>query len=186
MSAAIFGALKYLPASVARQALVKFNPSFGKFFSKAVSYGLDANSALDYLMDRFEGDSQKDYKNQLRQGAAQGTLRPDEAVSRSQMNNEAIPGKILKTGLAAAIGGGIGGFGEGENEAQSLTPEDQRQAALAQFNERLKKKPPSSPLSREELLSQFEQSQQSMQGKENLAQTMREITEALRRMRGNG
>lgn len=193
MAAGIFGALKYMPATLARKALVKVHPSLGNYFSRAVTYGVDANRALDYLIEKFESDSQKDHKRRLEQGAQQGTLRPDEMVSRSEMKNAAIPGKILKGAASLAIGGGLGRAGEEQPQEQmspQLSKEDQRVAALAQFNERLKKKRPASELSREELIAQFQQAQQDQgrgqQGKAALLQTMQEITEALRQMRGNG
>jgi hypothetical protein len=190
MASAILGALKYLPASMAQKALVKVNPSFGGYFSKALSYGVDANRALDYLLERFESDSQRDYKRQLEQGAAQGTLRPDEKVSRSEMANAALPAKVLKAGASALIGGGLG-FGKEQVPAQQeipeLTQQEKKQAAVSQYNERMNKKK-KSELSREELLIQFEEAQQGGQGqgKQALLRTMQEITENLRRMRGNG
>lgn len=62
--------------------------------------------------------------------------------------------------------------------------EKSRLQALSKVNERLRK--PRSELSREGLQEQFEQGQQGSQGKETLLQTMQQITDALKQMRGNG
>lgn len=121
MASAIFGALRYLPAKLARQALVKVNPKFNNYFTNALAYGVDTNRALDFLLDRFESDAQKNYKNSLEQGAAANTLRPDEAVSRSEMNNSAIPGKILKGAASLALGAGLPSL-EGGSNSRNQSP----------------------------------------------------------------
>lgn len=106
---AIFGALKYVPATVARKALEKVNPKFKNYFSTSVAYGLDANRALDYLSDRFQSDAQRSHKQQLEQGAANNTLRPDEMVSRSQLKNAEMPANVLKSALAFGGAGALTG-----------------------------------------------------------------------------
>jgi|GEM_PF-6639310 len=189
MASAIFGVLKYLPASLARKALAKANPGFENYFSKALSYGVDANRALDYLIDKFENSAQKDFKQQQESRAAEGTLRPDEMATRSQVANAAIPGKILKGGASALLGGALGIGSErrpSQEQEPTLTDEEKRQATLQAFNERLRSKKPKSELSREELTRQFEESQQGGQGKAALLSTMQQLTEALRQMRGQG
>jgi len=189
MTAAIFNALKYLPASIAQKALVKVDPKFGKYFAKSLAYGIDANRALDYLSDRFQSSSQKNYQQRLDQRESQGLLRPDEKVSKGQLEREAIPGKVAKTLAAFGTGGLIGGLGEGQQAEPALSSEDQRQAALGQFNERLRKKKPQSELSREALMQQFQEGQQQGQGqpgKAALLSSMQQITEALRQLRENG
>ena len=120
----VFGALKYVPATVARKALEKVNPGFKNYFSSALSYGIDANRALDYISDRFESSAQRDYKEKLEQGARAETLRPDEKASRSQIKNAEMPGKLLRG--AAAIGGAAlaGGLPSGiAQAAQSVSNE---------------------------------------------------------------
>lgn len=119
---AVLGALKYLPASLGVKALQKINPKFKNYFANALSYGVDANRAMDYLTERFSSDSQNDYKNQLEEGASKGTLRPDEAVSRSQMNNAGVPLKALKTAASFAIGGSLGRMGEEEDQQSKQPP----------------------------------------------------------------
>jgi hypothetical protein len=193
MTASIFGALKYLPATLARKVLTKVNPSFENYFSKAISYGIDANRALDYVIDRFESSAQKDHKNALEKGAANKSLRPDEMVSRSEIGNAELPGKALKGALAFGLGGALAGGKrpiveeEVEEIAVPQMQEDpremQRREALTQFNNRMKKPP--AEMSRESIVQQFEQAEKT-QGKEALLNTMKEITESLRRMRGNG
>lgn len=186
MAASIIGALKYLPASIARKALVKVNPKFANYFSKVVAYGLDTNRALDYLSDRFESESQKSYKDQLRSRESQGLLRPDEMVSKGQLEREEMPGKALRSALAFGTGGLLGGFGSDEQQPASQTEEDPRAAAIAKFQQRQQR--PQSELSRESLMQQFQQGQQQegQQGKAALLQTMQQITQALRQMRGQG
>ena len=136
---AVMGALKFMPASLARQALEKVNPGFKNYFSKALAYGVDANRALDFLSERFESDAQKEHRNQLDKGAANQTLRPDEMVSRSQMQNADIPGKLLKTGLSAVTGGLLGGAGGSEqdnNVAQSKSAQpSEREIANQKLNQ---------------------------------------------------
>ena len=187
MSAAILGALKFLPASLARKALSKVNPGFDTFFSRALSYGIDADRAIEYLSDRFQSDAQKSHQNQLDRGAANQTLRPDEAVSRSEMSNAAIPGKILKGAASLAIGGGLGMGGQKKTkEKKSPVPtqsEMKRVDALDKINKKVKPEKERSLLSPEGLSEQFEQ-QQSSQGKQQLLQSMKEITEYLQRLRG--
>lgn len=189
MANAIFSALKYLPASVARKALVKVDPRFGKYFSKVISYGLDANRALDYLSDRFSNPAQKSTENMLEQRQAQGMLRPDEMLSKSEMGKSKIPGKLLKSAASFATGGLLGGMEGDESEQPRLSNEEKREAALQEFKGRLKKKKPISELSREALMRQFEESeeeQQARQGKGILLSTMRQINQSLREMRGQG
>lgn len=123
---AVFGALKYVPASVARKALEKVNPKFKNYFSKAVSYGMDANRALDYLSDRFQSDAQRTHKEQLEQGAANNTLRPDEMLSRSQLANTELPSKIAKTALAY----GGAGLLTGRNSEAPATEESNSPATV--------------------------------------------------------
>lgn len=119
MTAAIFGALKYLPKSVARQSLEKYNPAFKSYFSKALAYGFDAGSAIDYLSDRFETDQQREYQEKLEKGAANNTLRPDEQVSRSTIGNQKGVEKLARNGLAIATGGLLGARGEqGQREPE--------------------------------------------------------------------
>lgn len=106
--APILGALKYLPASVARKALEKVSPKFGDYFARAAAFGVDVNRAVDFLSDRFQSDSQKQYKEQLQRGAQNNTLRPDEMLSRSEMRNQALPAKFLKTVGSFATGAVLG------------------------------------------------------------------------------
>jgi hypothetical protein len=125
----IFGALKYIPATVARKALEKVNPGFKSYFSSALSYGVDADRALEYLTDRLESESQKATKREFAQGEANQTLRPDEQASKSQIANAEIPGRILRGAAAIGLGAGLGGLGGGkgaEEEPSRLQLEDQR------------------------------------------------------------
>lgn len=115
---AVLGAASYVPATITRKALEKLSPKFGSYFSKALTYGVDANRAVDYLVHRFKNQTQHIHENELEEGAAKGTLRPDEMVSRSQIQNAAIPGKIAKTALGIGTGLVLGGIGEGTSEIQ--------------------------------------------------------------------
>ena len=164
MASAIMGVLKYLPASVARKALTKVNPNFEGFFSKALSYGIDANRAIDYLSDRFTSEAQKDHERQLERGSVNNTLRPDEKVSRSEMSNASIPGKILKGAASLAIGGGLGmGGNKSAPQPQQMAQEPiepqemQRQEALQKFNKKVRPKKPKSELNPQALKEQFQQ-----------------------------
>ena len=114
----ILGIAKHVPATVARKLLGKLNPKFNNYFSKAVSYGLDANSALDYLVDRFTNPTQKTHEQQLEQGEANKTLRPDEMQSKAQMRNQQLPGKIAKSIAGFGIGALLGGNQEGGEQPQ--------------------------------------------------------------------
>jgi hypothetical protein len=140
MTQAIFQVLKYIPATTARKALEKVNPGFKNYFSSAISYGVDANRALDFLMDRFESDSQKEHKEYLKRGQANKTLRPDEQASKAMIERNEIPAQVAKTAASFALGGGLGGLGQSnapqEEEgspmvAQQLGPE--HQPGLGQF-----------------------------------------------------
>lgn len=117
----ILGALRYLPATLALKALERVSPKFKNYFATAAAYGIDANRALSYLTDRFESGSQRSYKAQLEAGAANGTLRPDEAASRANIANKELPAKVLKTGLSFAAGGLLGGNGEQEQPQEKTT-----------------------------------------------------------------
>lgn len=105
----VLKAAKFMPADWSIKALGKINPKLKNYFSKAASYGFATNSALDYLTERFGNPNQQTYENTLDQEAAQGTLRPDEAVSRSEIANSKIPGKALKSAVSFASGGLLGG-----------------------------------------------------------------------------
>lgn len=102
LSAAL-GAIKYVPASVGIKMLEKVSPKFKNYFTQAAAYGYDANNALDYLASKFESEGTKQFKGQLAQGEAQGTLRPDEQVAKKQIETSEIPGKIARS--AVAFGG---------------------------------------------------------------------------------
>ena len=148
MASAIFNALKYIPASVGIKALEKYNPKFKNYFAKVAAYGLDTNRALDYLADRFGGEGEQNYKQQLEQGERQGTLRPDELASKSNIANSEIPGRIARTG--AALGGGLIGASaamgsellereeqeKSEQQKQYLQQQAQQQAHEQQFQQR--------------------------------------------------
>lgn len=72
-----------------------------------------------------------------------------------------------------------------EEEERKLSPEEKRVQTLGKFNQRIRKQP--SELSRESLTQQFQESQgQGQPGKAALLQTMQEITNLLRGMRGQG
>lgn len=127
--AVVLAGLRYLPASLGVKALQKVNPKFKNYFANAAAYGYDATKALEYLSGRFESDSQKDYKNQLDQGAANNTLRPDEAMSRSEMSNQSMPGKALRAGIGLLTGGLLGGIGDnGGSGSPAQVDESQAQS----------------------------------------------------------
>lgn len=190
MAAAISGALKYLPATLARKALTKINPKFDSFFAQALTYGVDADRALEYLAQRFESEPQRDYKEQLERGAANQTLRPDEMVSRSQIGNAAIPGKVLRGAASVALGGGLG-LGGSKQEAQPpmssppIPPEEnKRLETLQKFNQKKKKsKEEEERLSIGGLKDQF-QARTDRKNKDQLLQQMRALTEIIRNSRG--
>jgi hypothetical protein len=142
---ALMGAAKYLPASVLRGALGKYDKRFNQFFSRAAAYGVDVNRAIDYLSDRFDNETQKNYSENLEKGAANQTLRPDEMVSRSQMSNQAIPGKVLKTAGSIALGGMLGS----NTQEEELPPAEEPKAI--------------NPLSREGMGQDVEAQQQAQQ-----------------------
>ncbi len=126
---AAMGAVKYLPASLGVKLLEKFNPKFKNYFTTAAAYGYDANRALDYLKERFENEAGKSFKGQLAQGERQGTLRPDEKVAKSQLENSEIPGRVARTAAAfggAALAGGLpAGIAAGASQAAGDTQQNQ-------------------------------------------------------------
>ena len=75
-----------------------------------------------------------------------------------------------------------------EEEERKLSPEEKRIETLGKFNQKIRGQRPQSEFSREGLMEQFQggQQQQGQQGKAALLQTMQEITQALRQMRGQG
>jgi hypothetical protein len=141
----VLGAARYVPASVIQKALGKLDPKFNNFFSRAIAYGFDADQLIEGLSDKFKSGSQKDYENQLAQGGANNTLRPDEMVSRSRMESRAAPGKALRSGLALAAGGLLGGGGSNQEQGQG-SPEDQSEDASGMVQGQPQGKP-QSPLS---------------------------------------
>lgn len=165
----ILGALKYMPASIARKALEKVNPGFKTYFAKSLAFGVDANHALDYLTDRFESDTQRQRKQHLQQGAANKTLRPDEMVSKSEMSNQALPGKALKTVASFATGGLLGGIGD------TTSPSGPQNAEQAQ-KENIKKAKTRGPLSRESLQEDIDEESKAdkrLQALDRIAQMLR-------------
>lgn len=151
MASAIFNALKYIPASVGIKALEKYNPKFKNYFAKVAAYGLDTNRALDYLSDRFGGSTGQNYKEELAQGEKQGTLRPDELASKSNLENREIPGKLLRSALS--LGGGLIGAGASLGSGL-LNPEAQEEATTIK-----KSKPKKKPLMQQEE-ERFEQAKE--------------------------
>ena len=134
--AGVIGGLKFLPASLGVKALQKVNPKFKNYFANAAAYGIDANRALDFIVERFESQSQRDYKDQLQKGASSNTLRPDEQVSRSNIRNAEMPLNALKGAASIGIGAALGGVGgaaaEGINQlsqtGQGQQPNEQAQS----------------------------------------------------------
>lgn len=106
---AVMGALRFIPATLARKALGKVSPKFNNYFASIATYGLDVNRGLDYLADKFERDSKRRHKEQLEQGATNHTLRPDEMAHKAELANQGVPGKIARSVASAAIGGYLGG-----------------------------------------------------------------------------
>ena len=125
--AAAMGAIKYIPASLGVKLLQKANPKFKSYFSTAAAYGFDATRALDYLKERFENEAAQTYKGKLETGAQQGSLRPDEAVSRSQLSNAALPGQIGRAalGFGGAAIAGRGSEGQAEQTMAQQQPQPQ-------------------------------------------------------------
>lgn len=128
-------ALRYVPASMGIKLLQKADPRFKSYFAKAAAYGVDVNRALEYLSDQYAtSPGERDYKQSLESGAQKGTLRPDQMASRSNLANDAIPGKVLRTGAAIGAGallggpagaaaGALGGMGGEPQQPEVLPPE---------------------------------------------------------------
>lgn len=74
---------------------------------------------------------------------------------------------------------------EEDIEIENIQPQN-AQEAMTQNIAKSRQRQPRNQFNREGLSDQFEQGQSQGQGKEALLQTMQQITEALRRMRGNG
>lgn len=102
--ATVLKGLQYVPKSAALKVLQKHFPKLKNYFSSAVSYGLDANSALDYLYDRF-GKSEHQKGLEAR---PQEQLRPDEKVSLQEIKRSQIPLQAAKFGTAALTGSLLG------------------------------------------------------------------------------
>ena len=128
---AILGALKYIPASVAQKALIKKNPKFKNFFASALSYGIDANRALDYLSHRFGDQGGEDYEDVLMSRQSEGMIRPDESASLRNIATSKLPYKAAKTGAALATGGLVGGLIEGLG-GKSPQPEKGEEKAVSE------------------------------------------------------
>lgn len=89
--------LKHVPASIGIKALEKLDPRFKNFFTSALSYGLDANRAFDYLIDRFGGGKPE-------QNFQSKQLRPDEQVAKNEIEASGIPARLVKSGAALGLG----------------------------------------------------------------------------------
>jgi hypothetical protein len=109
MGAAIFNALKFVPAGTAVKMLGKFDPRFKSYFAKVAADGLDINRAIDYVQQKFGNQNSQQNEDQLERGSQQGTLRPDEEISRQEIQRSRTPTNVLKNavgfGTAAALGG---------------------------------------------------------------------------------
>jgi hypothetical protein len=98
----VTSAANYVSPELVRKGLEKISPKFKSYFAKALSYGLSANQAVDYLASRFSNPNQQEYQQALTQRGQAQQLRPDEMEAQAQQTNSQIPGKLLKTGLALA------------------------------------------------------------------------------------
>ncbi len=181
---------RLIPSNLARKALSKNIPQLDGFFESALAAGYGLDTALDFLRDQHEDNPQG--------------MRADEKAAQARVRQEGALGQGLdQLSNMAALGAGgaavpqvLGNLFQGKEERQQpprMPPPDapeeiqndrKRIAALNEFNKRRKRNP--SEFSQESLNDQFQEGQNPIQGKAALAQTMKEITDQLRRMRGNG
>jgi len=127
----VLNVAKTIGAPLALKALTKLNPKFKNFFTEAAAYGYGADQALSYLTERFSKPNE--FQNQLEKGEAQGTLRPDEAAAKQQINAQQIPGKILRSGAAFGGAGLLGAMGD-QPAGDEQQPKQQGESESQQGN----------------------------------------------------
>lgn len=179
---------KVLPKNLAFKGLGKIDPRIGKFLAGATAAGYTADAALDFL------------RNQFHEPMNEEGLRTDELAAETRVRQgkevpEALSsiGKVgLGIGAATVLPQVIGNlFGENEEEQPPPPPERKqpmsKEETLQQFKQgRRQRLPPKPPgvLSPDVLRNQFENDTRTVQGKEALLQSMKEITEYLKNLKG--
>lgn len=110
---------KFLPPTLAAKALGKMDSRFARFFTNTLASGYATDKALSFLRNRFMGEKDEN-EQQLEQGQAQGTLRPDEQASLQNIkHSQAIPNAIgTAASMAPVIGAGISALGSGKGQGQ--------------------------------------------------------------------
>lgn len=92
---------RIVPNNISFKGLQKLDPRIGRFLNIAgAAYGADA--AVDFLRNKFQGDSQTNTSQ----------MRPEEAAAQAQIaNSRELPNFLMGTGKALAGGAGLASIG---------------------------------------------------------------------------
>lgn len=184
----------HIPENIAKKGIAKVSPHLGKFVESATNLGHDFYEIRDFIRgkaaeEKEEFKKPKENRNVIQQYSPelhqyildeiQKGRSPLEAGAVASMQDtfkEAIK-KITKDHKAPF-----------SSIIETVYGNSGKEKAIKNAIARQSRQP--SELSRESLINQFDESQQANpqqnQGKAALLQTMQEITETLRRIRGNG
>lgn len=166
---------RFVPEGTAIKGLSKIDPRLGKFVKNGLNAGYTFNEIKDFIGQKFEEEKKpKDNRNIIEQ--------------YSPELHQYILGEMQK-GRSPLEAGALASIQDTFKDSIKKITKDHK-APFASIIETIygkgKSPQPEEGLGRESLMKQFNQGQQQGQGKQALLSTMQEITEALRRMRGNG
>jgi len=106
---------KYVPAALALKGISKVNPRLSTAIQAATGAGYGADAIIDYLRNSMEPAGITQKRQQLAQGASEGTLRPDEISNQRNLEQKNGSSSLP---IAAAGLGGIAGLMGGQGEEQ--------------------------------------------------------------------
>ena len=109
---------KALPMGIASQGLSKIDPRIKNFIQSSLAAGYTMDTVLDFVRDKFQGESSKKIKAGLEQRESSRRARPDERSALASIRQSSEPGDILQTGVGIATGLGAGMLGMGEGQPQ--------------------------------------------------------------------
>lgn len=122
-------ASKSLPVALGLKGMSKIDPRIQRFVGYATSAGFGSDQIMDYLRSKLENPQDQATRSQKESDEAQGRLRPDERANLSMIRDSQRPKDIAQAGLSAAIGLGGGILGSGQQDEESIDPQEMSQVS---------------------------------------------------------
>jgi hypothetical protein len=181
---------QHIPEEISKKGISKISPHLGQFVESATNFGYDFYGVRDFL--RAKAAEEKDRESEKKQ-------KPPESKNIIQQYSPELfsfLSQSIKQGRSPMEAAGLASMqGQFKKVIKKLTEDHQApfssiiSSVFGGANQAQQKAP---GMNREGLTQQFNQGQQGTgqvqqgQGKAALLQSMQEITNALRQMRGNG